>query len=620
MDVLHYSFSLSACPKCHLLVCKHTSLADLDFRSIEQQQEKQSFIESTTNTNSTNIKNPYQRLSTHGMNFYILPSTTTAGESDNRHSWTTFGSNSIESTNTLENLSIDHDLLCDNIPFADENIIHSSLSLKPTFNQIVRTQSERCQKNFKPKIFLTKSYSFSTIYTTPKSLAISPHIQNNPKQSEKLYPNFSILILIILIISYLLTNTFDIVLLYIYYHTNYVYFTIFLSIIFICDIILWINNLIDMKNLSTRLLLIPFILRLYILYELVELTLILFNRNLIDNIQILNTQSTPLSSTTTTLETNISQTTNSSLIHPHHHEQKQHQIQSYKTMKRRIYHYLTLFYLIHSSLLVFVNLYFWSNNFQLSTKSTLNMNYFIPKWTTHNDLLLSTTSMNMMPIRSSIGFWSKFENDRKHLARRTMSLNWTRPLFYREIPLSIRLPSSSTFVITSILYHLIMNYCLLSIFLSLKQISFKIIISFLSRLCLIITRIYTFIFLFRLNVWWFIITFTIVHCSLMMTLLIDRSKWKDTYKRIFLKLMFSFLTHSSINDISINALISLENISVFLHRLYLETFSSHNETTLRLIIFITILISLQIIGFLFDILSKNILYRTETTNQTIAKL
>ncbi|CAF0784127.1 unnamed protein product [Adineta steineri] len=84
--------------------------------------------------------------------------------------------------------------------------------------------------------------------------------------------------------------------------------------------------------------------------------------------------------------------------------------------------------------------------------------------------------------------------------------------------------------------------------------------------------------------------------------------------------MFSFLTHSSINDISINALISLENISVFLHRLYLETFSSHTETTLRLIIFITILISLQIIGFLFDILSKNILYRTETTNQTIAKL
>jgi len=147
-----------------------------------------------------------------------------------------------------------------------------------------------------------------------------------------------------------------------------------------------------------------------------------------------------------------------------------------------------------------------------------------------------------------------------------------------------------------------------------------IILSILSRFCLILTRIYTFIFLFRLNAWWFAISFFIVHFSLMLILLIDRSKFKDNQKKIFIKLIFSFLTHSSINDIAINALISLENISIFLHRLYLETFSSHNETTLRLIIFISILISLQIIGFLFDILSKHILYRTETTNQTITKL
>ncbi len=106
----------------------------------------------------------------------------------------------------------------------------------------------------------------------------------------------------------------------------------------------------------------------------------------------------------------------------------------------------------------------------------------------------------------------------------------------------------------------------------------------------------------------------------MITLLIDRSKFEENQKKIFLKLIFSFLTHSSINDISINALISLENISIFLHRLYLETFSSHNETTLRLIIFLSILISLQIIGFLFDILSKNVLYRSETTNQTMTKV
>ncbi len=201
-----------------------------------------------------------------------------------------------------------------------------------------------------------------------------------------------------------------------------------------------------------------------------------------------------------------------------------------------------------------------------------------------------------------------------------MSLNWTRPIFYRQIPFNIRLPSSSAFVITSTFYHLIINYCFLSIFLIIKRTSFLIILSILSRFCLILTRIYTFIFLFRLNAWWFALTFFIVHLSLMIILLIDRSKFKDNQKKIFLKLIFSFLTHSSINDISINALISLENISIFLHRLYLETFSSHNETTLRLIIFISILISLQIIGFLFDILSKNILYRTETTNQTITKL
>jgi len=390
MDVLHYSFSLSACPKCHLLICKHTSLANLDFHSIEQQQDEEN---QSTPTNSNNVKNLYQRLSSHGMNFYILPSTTTP---DNRHSWTTFGSGSIESTNTLENLSIDHEILCDNIPFANENIIHSSLSFKPTFNQIVRTQSERCQTKLTPHICLTKSYSFSTIYTTPKSSTLSPHIQINKNQSEQFHSNLSILILLILIISYLITNTLDIVLFYIYYHTNYLYLIIFTSIILISDIILWINNLIDTKNLSTRLLLIPFILRLYILYELVELIFIILNKNLMDSTEIFDGSS----STTTTLETNISQTTDST-IH-HHHRQQRHQTQSYKTMKRRLFHYLTLFYLIHSSLLVLINLYFWSNNFQLSTNSTLNMDYFIPQWTTIDNDFLVSPSMNMIPVRSTL--------------------------------------------------------------------------------------------------------------------------------------------------------------------------------------------------------------------------
>lgn len=202
-----------------------------------------------------------------------------------------------------------------------------------------------------------------------------------------------------------------------------------------------------------------------------------------------------------------------------------------------------------------------------------------------------------------------------------MSLNWTRPKYSHSIPLRIRLPSSSTFLLTSIFYHLIINYCLLSTCLTLKRLSLTMILSLLSRFCLILTRIYTLIFLFRLNAWWFTMTFFLVHFSLMITLLLDRRRYlpKNSTK-IFLKLIFSFLTHTSINDISINAVISLENISIFLHRLYLESVSSHNETTLRLIIFLSIFISLQIIGFLFDILSKSDFHRSETTNQTITKV
>lgn len=196
-----------------------------------------------------------------------------------------------------------------------------------------------------------------------------------------------------------------------------------------------------------------------------------------------------------------------------------------------------------------------------------------------------------------------------------MSLNWTRPSVYRQIPLNIRLPSSYAFIIITIFYHLIINYCFLSACLIFERLSFMIILSILSRFCLIITRIYTFIFLFHLNAWWFAITFSIVHFSLMISLLFDRSTLKNHQKKIFIKLILSILTHSSLNDISINALISVENISIFLHRVYLETFTSNNETTLRLIIFISILISLQIFGFLFDILSKHILYRTGTNNQ-----
>lgn len=104
--------------------------------------------------------------------------------------------------------------------------------------------------------------------------------------------------------------------------------------------------------------------------------------------------------------------------------------------------------------------------------------------------------------------------------------------------------------------------------------------------------------------------FIFVHLILMIILLFDQSKYQRKHKTIFLQIIFSFLTHQSIDNLAINALISFENISVFVHQLYLEY--SHTQITLHLIIFISILISLQIMGFIMNILSKYILYRTKT--------
>lgn len=393
MDVLHYSFSLSACPKCHLLICKHTSLANLDFLANEQEEE-----EDQKKVSNSPVKTRCQRLSSHGMNFYVLPTTTI---SDDRHSWTTFGTGSMGSHQTIDNSSIDNATLCDNIPFADENIVQTSFPIQPRLNQLVRTQSERCPRNSKARLCLTKSYSFSTIYPTfksTKSLTLSPHIQQNVHPSNFFSSTSSIFILSILILTYLITNTLDIVLIYIYYQTNSIYFLSFLLIVFTGDLLLWMNDLFDRKNLSTKALLIPFALRFHILYELVELMLIVLNQTAsLDNTHSFHSSSSS-SSTTTTLQTNIS---DSSLSH-HHQQEKQHQLPSYKIKKRRLYQYLTLFYLLHSSLLIFTNLYFWSNHFQISPKSTLNMNYFLPQWITDNSFLLPSSSMNLVPIHPSL--------------------------------------------------------------------------------------------------------------------------------------------------------------------------------------------------------------------------
>jgi len=97
--------------------------------------------------------------------------------------------------------------------------------------------------------------------------------------------------------------------------------------------ILWI---IQSNHISFYFLLIPFSIRFYLLYELLEFLIILLDKN------------------------------------------KNKQI--YKIRKQELYHNLTLFYLIHTGFLTFINLYIWSNNFQFSTEFFLNMDYFIPQW------------------------------------------------------------------------------------------------------------------------------------------------------------------------------------------------------------------------------------------------
>jgi hypothetical protein len=309
MNVLHYSFSLSACPKCHLLVCKHTSLANLDF-NVNQQQ-----IQSSHTTISG--ENYFR---SNGTNIYLFPPTI----SNNRYSWTTFGTESI---NTLNNQTI-----CENIPFANETIINSI----------------PIQLNHQP----TKSLSISTI--TNKFLSF-PSIKHRDHLLMKSYSLFFIILL------FLITNTIDIVLIYIYYHLHYIYLISYLSTIILCDVILWLNNLIQSKSIPSYLLLMPFSIRFYLLYKLLELLLIIIDYN-----------------------------KNSNIFHS-----------LYKTNKSKLYQNLTLFYLIHTGFFSFVNLYFWSNNFQLSREFVLNMDYFIPQWIVNNQLLSST--MDTITTHSSLG-------------------------------------------------------------------------------------------------------------------------------------------------------------------------------------------------------------------------
>lgn len=497
MNVLHYSFSLSACPKCHLLICKHTSLAELDFHA--DQQEKQ------CSTTTISMEEPSQQHLSDGTNIYIFPST----ESDNRYSWTTFGTNFNQSGCTLNNLQMNNERFDEDIPFADENIRDST----PTIDQIVRIQSERANPPPPPSInlFHPNPIQRSLDHTFVDS---SSHLRNS----------------LLLILLYLLTNTIDIVLIYIYSHCHYIHLLSFVGMMMLFDMILWINNLIQSQTIPSYLLLIPFSVRFYLLYQLLEFLLIIIDRK-----------------------------KNRSIFYS-----------LYQMKKPKVYQNLTLFYLIHSGFSALINLYFWSKNFQFSTEYSLNMDYFIPQWSTEI----------------------------------TSSIHW---------PISHLIPSSSLYVFISILYSIIINYSLQSTYLISQRFSLFIV---LSRLCLIIPRIYTFIFLFHFNTPWLLVTFVILHLILMITFLFDRSKCQHRQKTIFIQIIFSLITHQSIDHLGVNAFISLENILIFVYRLYLEIFSlSHTLVTMRFILFISILVSLQILGFLMDILSKYFLYRRRNVSK-----
>jgi hypothetical protein len=195
-------------------------------------------------------------------------------------------------------------------------------------------------------------------------------------------------------------------------------------------------------------------------------------------------------------------------------------------------------------------------------------------------------------------------------ARRTLSTNWTNSFLSMTGSLPMGFSSSALIILSSILYHLLINYSLLSTVLASNRCSWMLVSNVLSRLCLIITRLYAFIFLLRLNTWWLPLTFIMLHILLMMTLWFDQ--WRYSHKRdnAFVQLIFSLISPHSVDDRSIHALISLENISVFLHRLYLETFALSHQNTVRLIIFLTVLTSLQILGCVMDLLARSILTRS----------
>ena len=336
MHVLHYSFSLSACPKCHLLVCQHTSLANLDLNPPEE-------------------NSPCEF--SQGMNLYLLPLSTT---SDQNYSWTTSGTNSSSSVQTIDQCSSENETICDNIPFADENIVESNSSIfQPKISTVVRTQSERCSKDLKPRISMTRSLSFSTIYNKSSSISSPTWSRDKPivsSTSTNHSSSFkSIFFLFLLILSFLITNTIDIVLLYIYYQKNWINFLQYFVVLLVCDKIFWFNRLIEWKQRRSRLLLFPLTIRFYLLYQLVDSLTFLFEKTFVRR-----SSKRSSSSSSTIINSSIDSSTSTNIE---------------KRRRERIFHQLTFYYLIHSAFQSMINLYISTNENEITMRF-----WFLPFW------------------------------------------------------------------------------------------------------------------------------------------------------------------------------------------------------------------------------------------------
>ncbi|CAF0904504.1 unnamed protein product [Didymodactylos carnosus] len=376
MNVLHYSSSLTSCPKCKRLVCEHTSIADVSFT---YPMPITNIFEETKHSNRS-ILTHEQLLSSNGINFYILPKALST-------SWTTFGSdeNIDDDQKTLCNELEDNDDDDDDIPFSKELRKDSTIISFAFSSSVIRTQSDR--RDYRPNVFVHRSLSTDILRlnkcepTTLNILRDSSDYERHERPSNIL-TNISNIILLLL---FLITHIIDIVILYVYHiHTNLTMTFIVLACVVFSDVIVWFNIVYDYirckvtlcSSFESKVLLVPFVFRLYLLIKLLRILTHNFN-NHHSSSHFYSTSTTASTSQTTTLETISSTTTTAK-------SEKETMVQmktsSLTDNSIRTFRYLITFYLLHSGLLGIVNLYFWSTHFSFPQSSYSDKYFLLPRW------------------------------------------------------------------------------------------------------------------------------------------------------------------------------------------------------------------------------------------------